>query len=442
MRFFLSILAIILCFLTASMAQAETAPLAYVLRVDGIISPASYDLIHRHLKIAAQKDASVVVLEMHTPGGLYDSMQQIIQDIIESPVPVVTYVSPAGSHAASAGTYILYASHIAAMAPGTNIGAATPVQMGGSDAGKKQEKEKSTLETKMINDAAAYIRTLGELRGRNLEWASKAVRAAESLTTSEALSMKVIDVIATDIPDLMNKIDGRTVKMSHDKKITLKTKGARIENFSADWRTQILEVIANPNTSFLLMSGGVYGLIYEFAHPGLFFPGVVGAICLILALFAMNVLPISYTGLSLIILGIGLMTAEAFVASFGALGIGGAVAFAVGAMMLIDSTTPGFGVDPWLIGAITLTNVAVLSLLLAAAIRTQKKKPVTGVEELLAAEGEIVDWAQGQGHARVTGEIWRAKSDAIYILKAGDKVNILEIDGLTLTVSPRKSPDS
>lgn len=412
--------------------KSDGTPLAYVIKLSGAITPASFDLINRHLKMAAQKEADIVVIEMHTPGGLYDSTQQIIQAIIDSPVPVATYVSPSGSHAASAGTYILYGSHIAAMAPSTNLGAATPIQLQQGDDGKK--KEKSALESKMVNDAAAYIRGLAELRGRNAEWAEKAVREAESLTSSEALSKKVIDVIAEDVDHLMTKIDGKTVKMAHGKTMKLDTKGARIETITPDWRHDLLEVITHPNVAFLLMTLGSYGLIYEFANPGALFPGIIGAICLLLGLFALNILPINYSGLALMFLGITLMAAEAFTAAFGILGIGGAAAFALGAMMLIESDMPGYGIDWWVIASTTAMSVGLLSVLLAVALKAQRRTPTTGIEELLTAEGEVIGWSGGEGEIRVTGEIWKAVTRSQIILQKGDKVKVVAVDGLILTV--------
>lgn len=425
--------------------EKKETPHAYVIEVKGIISPASYDLIKRHLKQASEKKSDIVILQMHTPGGLYDSMQQIIQSILDSPVPVVTYVSPGGSHAASAGTYILYASHIAAMAPGTNIGAATPVQMGNENApadkkdpGMGATDPKTPLEQKMVNDASAYIRGLAELRGRNIEWAEKAVRAAESLTASEALSKKVIDVIADDIPSLLSKIDGRKVKMADGSMMTLKTKGATTETVQPDWRHNLLDIITHPNVAFLLMTLGTYGLIYEFANPGAFVPGVIGGICLLLGLFAMNVLPINYAGMALLFVGMALMAGEALTPAFGVLGIGGAIAFAAGATMLIDSDIPGFGIDWWLIAGMTIFSLGILSILLAFAMKAHKKAPTTGQEELYSATGEVVSWSQGQGEVHITGEIWKASADAGYILKKGDKVRIIKIDGLELTVTPIK----
>lgn len=420
-------------------------PLAYVVEVKGEITPSTFDLIDRNLNNANKAHADIVVLQMQTPGGLYESMQEIIQDIQKSPVPVATFVSPPGSRAASAGTYILYGSHIAAMAPTTNIGAATPINM--FDVNKRRDDDpatakllaqpQTTLEKKVVNDAAAYIRSLAQRYDRNGEWAESAVRDAVSESENEALSRKCIDLIANDVPDLLNKIDGRTVKMAGDKTMKLRTKGARLVTVGADWRSALMDVITNPSVALLLMVLGVVGLVYECLHPGVVVPGVAGAICLVLALFAFQVLPINYTGLSLILLGIAMMVAEAFAPSFGALGIGGAVSFAVGATMLIDSTDPNFAVDPWMIAGVTLFSLAVLSVLLTVALRAQRRPTVTGIEELKAATAEVIDWSQGQGQVRVTGEIWMARTAGPeFIINTGDKVSVVDIDGLKLIVKP------
>lgn len=450
MKKFLSALCLaagLLLFMAPLQAKSEddAKPLAYVLEVKGVVSPAMHDLISRHLRYAKEKNAAVVVLQMHTPGGLYNSMQEIIQDIIESPVPVATYVAPAGSHAASAGTYILYASHIAAMAPGTNLGAATPVQMndgGGQPQGPQKQgdvpQQGSAMDQKMVNDASAYIRGLAEMRGRNAEWAERAVRSAESLTSSEALSKKVIDIIADDLPSLLDKMDGKTVKMPEGKTQTLKTRGAVIEFVAPDWRHKLLEVITHPNVALLLMSIGFYGLVYEFANPGALLPGIAGAICLLLGLFALNILPINYAGLALIFIGLALMAGEALTPSFGIMGIGGAIAFFAGAMMLIESDTPDYGVDILVAGSITFASVAFLSVVLAFVLKAQRRPQTTGAEELFSSVGEILSWSQGRGEVRVTGEIWRAIAEGDAILQKGDKVQILALDGLTLTVKEHK----
>lgn len=437
--------------------EAPAIPYAYVIEIKGVISPATFDLIKRHIANAERQKADIIVLQMHTPGGLYDSTRDIIQIILDSPVPVATYVSPGGAHAASAGTYILYASHIAAMAPGTNIGAATPVQMGGD--GKENQPAKSdpsmpkdtsndkkpapggsTIGNKMVSDAAAYMRSLAELRGRNQEWAEKAVREAESLTASEALTKKVIDVIANNIPDLLDKIDGKQVKMADGSMHTLKTRGASLETITPDWRHKLLEIITHPNVAFLLMTLGFYGLVYEFANPGTFVPGVIGAICLLLGLFAMNILPINYAGLALIFVGLALMAGEAVTPSFGVLGIGGAISFVAGAVMLFETEMPGdgfvYGIDPAVIAVLTLTSLGILSFLLNLTLKSQKRAVSTGVEELLHTVGEVVTWSQGKGDVRVTGEIWQAVADADFILQKGDTVRVIAINGLKLTVAP------
>ncbi len=423
-------------------------PLAYVLDLEGEILPATADLISRTLERAQDAHADIVVIKLQTPGGLYDSMQKIIQDILKSPVPVATYVAPSGSRAASAGTYILYGSHIAAMAPSTNIGAATPINMleafrrhdDDPAAAKAAAQPQSTLERKMVNDAAAYIRSLAQRYDRNGEWAEQAVRDAVSESDKEALEKHCIDVIAVDVTDLLNKVDGRSVKMVGDKTMKLRTKGAQIIEFGPDWRTKLLTLIADPNIVLVLFCIGIVGLVYECFHPGVAAPGITGAICMLLSLLAMNVLPINYTGLSLIVLGLGLMVGEAFAPTFGALGIGGAISFALGASMLINSSDPAFAVDPWIIGGVTLLCLGLFSVLLTVALRARRRPAITGIEELKAATADVIDWAQGQGQVRVTGEIWMAKAAGPeYIISTGDKVKVVDVDGLKLIVKPAVS---
>lgn len=425
------LLALITSLLLCLPVQAATGgiPTAYVIRVQDVITPASADFIHHELQLAANEKASVFVIELDTPGGLMESMESINQNIIASPVPVVTYVSPSGAHAASAGTYIMYASHIAAMAPSTNLGAATPIMMG-----SKLDAD-DPLEKKIISDASAYIRGLAELRKRNSAWATEAVSQAVSLSASEALQQKVIDVTADNIDDLMNKIDGRIVEVDHAP-FTLHTKNARIEFHEPDWRTRLLSAITNPNITFLLMSIGAYGIILEFSHPGAFFPGILGAICLLLGLYAMNVLPINYAGLALIVLGIGCMTAEAFLPTFGVLGIGGAAAFAIGASILIN--VPGFGISPWLIAGMTLISLGLLSVALTLIIRSRKRKVTTGIEAMTEAVGEVVSWQQTEGEVRVAGTIWKAQSSTAYNFKKGDKIKVLKVEGLCLMIEPAR----
>ena len=412
--------------------EKEESGVVHIADIKGVISPATYALVKREIARAEKANAEALIFEMHTPGGLYDSTQQIVQAILDSKVPVVTYVSPSGSHAASAGTYILYASHIAAMAPSTNLGAATPVQMGEN----KKKEDESALDRKMVNDASAYIRGLAELRGRNAEWAEKAVRDAESLTSSEALSKKVIDMVADDIESLLRKMDGKTVKMAHGKTYTLQTKDARAEKFEPDWMHTLLEIITHPNVALLLMSLGSYGLIYEFANPGALFPGIMGAICLLLGLYAMNVLPVSYSGLALVFLGLILMAAEAFTPTFGVLGLGGAAAFIFGSAMLIQSDVPGLQVDWWMIAAMTGTSLLFLTLILGLVVSSHRKPKTTGVEEILSSIAVVQNWSGSEGTVHLTGEVWKAFSTGPYILQKGDQVRIVEIDGLRVKIMP------
>ncbi|MDP2057988.1 MAG: nodulation protein NfeD, partial [Thiobacillus sp.] len=333
--------------LILGLAAPASAAMVRVLTVQGAISPASADYLLRGLNNAIEDKASLVVIEMDTPGGLDTSMRDIIKAILASPVPVATYVSPKGARAASAGTYILYASHIAAMAPATNLGAATPVELApGGDKPAAPDKPGSTQPErakpadtppgdpktrKAVHDAAAYIRSLAELRERNVEWAERAVREAVSLSASEALKLKVIDLVATDLDDLLRQVNGHSIRMD-GQTITLDMSDATIERVMPDWRSRLLAVIGDPSIAYILMLLGIYGLIYEFANPGMLFPGVVGGICLLLGLFALQVMPISYAGLALMFLGIVLMISEAFIPSFGALGLGGIIAFIIGSV--------------------------------------------------------------------------------------------------------------
>ena len=424
-----------------------------VLAIAGPIGPATSDYFTRALEKARQRGVTAVVLRMDTPGGLSSAMRDIIRDILASPLPVITYVAPGGAHAASAGTYILYASHVAAMAPATNLGAATPVAIGapglpGSDPGKEEkEKDKdkegagkedakpagSTMDRKAINDARAYIRSLAELRGRNAEWAEKAVTEAATLSSTEALKEGVIDLIATDIQDLLAQADGRKVKLAGGGEVTLATKGAASETIPPDWRSELLAVITNPNIAYILLLIGIYGLIFEFYNPGMVVPGVVGAICLVLALFALHVLPVNYAGLALILLGILFMTAEAFLPSFGALGLGGIVAFVIGSIILIDTDAPGFGISWVVIGSVTAASAAFSLLVLALAAAALRRPVVSGREAMVGATGRVIDWDGEQGRVRVHGEVWRARGKQGFA--PGDAIRVAAIKGLTLEVA-------
>jgi membrane-bound serine protease (ClpP class) len=421
---------------------AAAAKQAVVLEIDGAIGPAIADYLVRELRGAKPSEIGIIVLRMNTPGGLDTSMRTMISAILASPVPVATYVAPNGARAASAGTYIAYASAIAAMAPSTNIGAATPVQFGaipiGQPAGQnKGEQEKKSAEPadtetrKVVNDAVAYIRGLADLNGRNADWAVESVRAAASLPASEALKLHVIDAIADDVPDLLRKIDGRTVKIAGQPR-RLETAGLEIVTDAPDWRTELLAVITNPNVAFILMLIGVYGLIFEFLNPGSVAPGLIGTISLVVALYALNLLPINYAGAGLVLLGVVLMVAEAHIGAFGAIGIGGVAAFVIGAIMMFPSEVPGFNLSPWVIAAAAVITGALFLLVLSLLFRSRKRVVITGKEALLGAEGEALSWHGEQGRVRIHGEIWRAR--AVGPLKPGTRVKVIGRDGLVLVV--------
>jgi membrane-bound serine protease (ClpP class) len=440
----LMLAAMALAGLAAPAATAAVAERAVLIEIDGVIGPPIADYIVRELGAARRGQVRLVILRMNTPGGLDTSMRQIISAILASPVPVSTYVAPNGARAASAGTYIAYASAIAAMAPSTNIGAATPVQFGGNPLlplDQKEQKEQKQQEgkpgepadaetRKAINDAVAYIRSLAALNGRNGDWAAEAVRSAASLPASEALSLHVIDTIADDVPDLLRKIDGRTVTVA-GKPQRLATVDLEVVTVPPDWRTELLALVTNPNVAFILMLIGVYGLILEFFNPGAVAPGLIGAISLLVALYALALMPINYAGAALVILGVALMVAEAHIGAFGALGVGGIAAFVIGALMMFPAHAPGC-LSRGVVAGAAVGSAALLLLVLAALLRSRKRPVVTGSEALIGAEAEIVSWQGGEGRVRVKGEIWLARSDVI--LAAASRVKIVGRDGLVLRV--------
>lgn len=437
-------------------AAPEPEPEGVLIPVTGAIGPGTSDFFVRQLAAAQESGAHLVVVRIDTPGGLETSMRDMIQAILGSNIPVVAYVAPSGARAASAGTYLMYASHVAAMAPATNLGAATPVQIGGAPPGggskpgqpeptdarddaKKDEPAPSPMapgsaaERKAINDSVAYIRGLAELRGRNVEWAERAVREGASLPAAEALESNVIDLVANDLPELLKALDGRVVKVGSSE-VTLETDGMTLREVQPDWRTELLQLITNPNVAYLLMLIGIYGLLLEGYNPGAVVPGVVGAICLVLALFAFQVLSVNYAGLALIALGVLLIIAESFVPSFGSLGLGGIVAFVIGSVMLLDNEVPGFDIAWQMIAGMAFAGSLLLLGIVTFAVRSRRRPVVSGREGMLGERAEAVEAFERQGLVRVGGELWNAETRTP--VQAGQRLRIVRVDGLTLHVEP------
>lgn len=416
--------------------QAAPGGSVWLLSIDDAIGPASADYLLRGLQQAQAQGAQLLVIHLDTPGGLDSAMRQINKAILASPVPVATYVAPSGARAASAGTYILYASHIAAMAPGTNLGAATPVQIGMPGSPEKAaDNSQDTLARKQVNDAAAYIRGLAQLRGRNADWAEKAVREAVSLSASEALRLKVIDQVASDLPELLRQLDGQSL-VAAGQTIQLKTVGATVVEHLPDWRTRLLAVITNPSVALILIMIGVYGLLFEFINPGTGVGGVVGGICLLLALYALQLLPVSYAGVALILLGLAFMVAEAFLPSFGVVGFGGIVAFIAGAVILMDTDAPGFGIPLALIASLAVLSALLLGGVLGMAIKARRRALVSGDAGLVGSL-VTVTFVQADnpfhGSVQAQGEQWQAQCATP--LQPGQHVRVTARNGVMLDVS-------
>jgi len=412
-----------------------------LMELDGAIGPATVDYIHRGLKLAEKENARLAVIQIDTPGGLDASMRDIIKDILASPVPVASFVAPNGARAASAGTYILYASHIAAMTPASNLGAATPVAIGMPNPASPTAKPESpgkgepagdSMTAKRLADASAYIRSLAQLRGRNEDWGEKAVRESVSLSAHEALEKNVITLIAQDVSDLLMQVNGREVQTVKGK-VRLATQRAEVLVVDADWRNHLLSVITEPSLALLLLMIGVYGLLFEFSNPGFVLPGVVGAISLIIALFGLQMLPINFAGLGLILLGVAFLIAEAFLPTFGVLGVGGIAAFCVGALLLIDNDVPGFGVPLWLVGLLALVSAAFILVVGGIAAKTRRRPLAVGVSTLVGATGELIEFANGEGWAQIQGDYWKVRGAEG--LSPGRRIRVTRVQGLALHVA-------
>jgi membrane-bound serine protease (ClpP class) len=436
--------------LTAAPSADGTAVLVVI---KDAIGPATKDHFLGALEHAESIDARLLVLMLDTPGGLDAAMRDMIQGILAAKVPVVTFVAPPGARAASAGTFIVYASHVAAMAPGTSLGASTPVPLGGSppagdkDEGRDKDGEKGkdgkdektepasggASDRKAVNDAIAYIRSLADLRGRDTDFAEAAVRDAATLPAQQALKRGVIDLIAGDVPELLAALDGREVKLPYETRV-LKTQGLVLERVEMDWRASLLTVLTNPLVAYGLLIIGLYGLMFEGYNPGAVLPGVVGAICLLLGLYALQVLSVNFAGLALVVLGVGMMIAEVFMPSFGALGLGGLVAFVIGSIVLMDTDTPGFELSRGLVGGVaTFAGAAMLGTIWVAT-RARRRPVTTGREQLVGDVAEAIDGFSGRGRVRIYGELWNAVSSKP--IAAGQRVRVDRVDGLTLHISP------
>jgi membrane-bound serine protease (ClpP class) len=430
---------------------ASGASPVVVLHVDGAIGPATTEYVRSGLLLAKERSAPLVVLVMDTPGGLDSATREIIGDILASATPVATFVAPAGARAASAGTYILYASHLAAMAPGTHLGAATPVSLGGPSSplpgaapAEKDKKDAAApqpvdaMSAKVANDAAAYLVSLAALQGRNAEFAERAVREAATLTSDQAKADGVVEIIAADLPSLLTQADGRVVQVL-GRPHRLETAGRPIVDAQPNWRVRALGVITNPNVAYLLFLIGVYGLLFEFMSPGAVAPGVIGAIALVTALFALNLLPVNYAGLILLLIGLGLMTAEAMNPSIGVFGVGGVVAFALGSLMTFKGPVPEYRLSYGVVLAAVVLSLAFFAIALRSALRARRRAHAIGPDTLVHAPGQVVAWSGGAGLVRVQGEDWQARAAAP--LTPGRDVRVVRRDGLALYVEPEEAPE-
>lgn len=438
----------LICIAVASLAATAGSqsiesgpPRVFVADIEGAIGPATVHFVGQAIDTAQTQNAEALILRLNTPGGLASSMREVVQSVLAARVPVIGYVAPSGAHAASAGTFVLYATHVAAMTPGANIGAASPVQIGApgttpSEAPDREpeavEQPAGAMDAKATNDAVALIVSLAQMRGRNAQWAESAVREAAALSAPDALEAGVIEIVASNEAELLAMLDGRMVETAAGQR-TLRTGGAILERIEPSWITSALGVLANPNVALLLMLIGVYGVIYEFLTPGTIGPGLVGAIALILGLYALNQLPLNYAGLALVLFGLTLMVVEAFTPSFGVVGLAGVIAFVIGALMLVDTEIEAFRLSPGVIAAAAAMSAAVLVFILGVVIRAQAKLKASGAEGLLGQMAQVLDWRGGEGHVWAQGERWSARAGEPLIV--GQNVRIVGREALTLRVS-------
>ncbi|HET6371052.1 MAG TPA: nodulation protein NfeD [Nitrospiria bacterium] len=411
-----------------SWSATDSSRTVYLLTYEGIINPVSSELMLSAISKADKAHAEALVIQLDTPGGLDTAMRETIKGMIASEIPIVVYIAPSGARAASAGVFLTLAAHIAAMAPGTNIGAAHPVSLGGGEMDEEMKK-------KVENDAAAYIRSIAEQRGRNAKWAEDAVRKSVSATEKEAKSLRLIDVIAEDLPTLLKKIDGRVVETAKGK-VTLHTAGAEIKEIPIGFRLRVLKALSDPNVAYILMLLGIYGLIFELSNPGSILPGVVGAISLILAFYAFQTLPINYAGLLLILLSIVLFVAEVKVQSFGILGLGGVIAFLLGSLMLFSGELPTMRISLGVVLPSAILTALFFLVIVRAAWRAHMKQPMTGSEGLVGLVGVARSDIDLQGQITIHGEIWEAESEKP--IPAGEKVRVLGVNGLKVRVEQTK----
>jgi len=427
-------------------AQADSAqPLVYLVHLDGPLGPAKADLIMRSLTAAEAAGAAAFIIRMDTPGGLDKAMRDLVKRILGAEVPVITFVAPDGARAASAGTYIAYASHVAAMAPATNIGSSTPVSIAptppqpprpGDADERAAPAPQDAMTRKVINDAVAYLQGVAELRGRNVEWAEETVREGANLRASEALEQNVIDLIAADLPALLAALEGREIQLP-GRTVILALEDARIFEVEADWVHGLLEVITDPAIAYGLLIFGIYGLILEFYNPGMVFPSVIGVICLLLGAYGLQMLPINYAGLALILVGIVMMIAEVFTPTFGVLGFAGVVAFVFGSIILLDTEAAGYHVPYAVIAAFAVTTLALALFAIGAAVRARHQRVTTGIESMVGAAGEVMEDFTGAGRVFAFGEIWNARADVPLV--KGQQVQVVAVDGLTLTVTSKEN---